>query len=176
TLSPPMNDHAGLAKRESKENADCIERDQRVDTAAFDDDEERRKHSEQENPVAENKLVSQAGELLREKGVARQNRGEAREIGEARVRRQHENQRCRDLRKEVGERKRPRLAEDRSRDLVDDCRGCPLPPLPIHDVETYGEVGDPQENGAENHAHANERQSRVTGFWFSERRDPIAYR
>ena len=94
-----------------------VERDQAVDLRVGDDHQHERRRGEGDDAVREHEPVAALGQLLRHEVVAGVEAGEAREVGEARVRRQHEDQHRAGLQTEEQEVAGGAAAEHGSADL-----------------------------------------------------------
>ena len=106
----------GLADGEVDEHADRVQRDQQVGLAAEDDDQRRGHDAEHEDPVGERQPVAAQGELAGHVAVPGEDRQQAREGVEARVRGQEQQQR----RERLEEVEQDAVAVDRPGDLGDD--------------------------------------------------------
>ena len=93
--------HARLRQREAREHADRVEADEVVDLGVGDDDEHGRRDGEEDDPVREDEPVAALGELARHEVVARVEAREAREVGEAGVRGEDQDERGAGLQHEV---------------------------------------------------------------------------
>jgi hypothetical protein len=93
-LREPVTDHPRLGQGERDEDADRVERDQRVGLAPEEHDEERGEAAQHENAVREDEPVALRRELARRVAVAGEQARQAREVGERSVGRQHEDQHC----------------------------------------------------------------------------------
>ena len=117
--APPVADHAHLAEREAHEHADRIERDEQGRHAAEDDQEQAGDAGQHDDPPVVGEPVAPEPELARHVAVVGQDRREAREGVEARVRREEQDQRGRDLehveQRPVAERRRGDERDDRRR-------------------------------------------------------------
>ena len=111
---PPVDHHARLRQGERDEDANHVERQQRLRVAAEHDDEDRREGREHQDAVREGEPVALVHELARQIAVARHDRGEPREVGVRRVRREDEDERRARLEQVVED---VRSAEDRPAQL-----------------------------------------------------------
>ena len=84
--------HAGLREREADEHADGVERDEPRHRGVGDDHEDGGGAGQGDDAVREHEPVAALGELPRQEAVAGLEAGEAREVGEAGVGGQHEDQ------------------------------------------------------------------------------------
>ena len=91
--APPAHEHAGLGQGEGDEHAKRVERDEAGDAGLEADEKADRHERERHDPGREGEPFAAEGELARQEPVARQERGKAREVGEGRVRCEHEDER-----------------------------------------------------------------------------------
>ena len=89
----PVPDHPDLAEREAQEHADRVQRDQRVGVAAEGPQDPEGDGREQHDPPRVRQPVAAERELAGHVAVLGQDRGEAREGVEARVRGEEQDQR-----------------------------------------------------------------------------------
>ena len=89
-----MADHTPLRERERDEHTDRVERQHRLFAGVEDDDQQCGQQPENQNAVGEDKAVATAGELAREKAIARQDRGQSRKVRVARIGRKHQDEGC----------------------------------------------------------------------------------
>ena len=89
----PVPHHAGLRERERDEDADRVERHQGVGVAAEDHDQGRGEAGQHQDAVGEHQPVAENGELARQEAVAREQRGQPREVGERGVGGQDQDER-----------------------------------------------------------------------------------
>ena len=82
----------GLGEGEGQEHAERVERDQRGDAGAEPDQQEGRQAGEGDDPGREREPLPAERELAWHEVVAGQERAEAREVGEGRVRREREDE------------------------------------------------------------------------------------
>ena len=95
---PPVDDHPGLRQRERHEDADHVERNQRVRVAAEDDQQHApRARCRIDDAVGEREAVALVHELPRQESIARDDRRQPREVRIGRIRRQHQDQHRRGL-------------------------------------------------------------------------------
>ena len=92
----PVADHARLGQGERGEHADRVQRDQRLDRPPEGDDDDDRDEGQGDDPGVEREALAAKGELAGHEPVAGEDRGEPREVGEARLRRQDEDAHRRD--------------------------------------------------------------------------------
>ena len=88
----PVAHHAGLREREGDEHAQRVERDQRVRVPLEEHQEPDRQERQDDDAVREGEPVPAVRELAGHEPVPREERGEPREVREARVGRQDEDQ------------------------------------------------------------------------------------
>ena len=115
-FSQPVAHHPGLGEGDGREDADGVERDQCIDLAAKRHEHHDRHEGEHDDSGAERQALAPEGESTRHEAVAGQDRGEPREVSEARVGRQDQDTRGGQL-EDVVDRTR---AVDRAADLGDD--------------------------------------------------------
>ena len=113
----PPPDHPRLRQRERGEDADHVELDQPRELRVVEPDEEERERREDEDAVGEHEAVAAVAELARHELIARQDRGQPREVLERGVRREHEDPRREDLQQDEPQsrRRRPRRRSGRAR-------------------------------------------------------------
>jgi len=88
---------SGLRQRERDEDADRVQRDEPVDAALVEREEQRRNDGQHDDPEGEGEPVAALRELPGHEPVDGQDRREARETGEARIRGENEDDRGRCL-------------------------------------------------------------------------------
>ena len=123
------------------------------------------KHRQHEDAVGEGEAVALVHELPRQEAVARDDRGEPREVGVRRVRREHEDHRRRRLHQVVENRP---AAEDRAAELRDARLGCRR-----QHVVGVGENGDADEHRDGEDGHRHERRRGVLRLGRRECRDAV---
>ena len=146
--------HARLRQGEAGEHSDRVERDEAVDLGAGHDQHDDRRARQEEDPVREHEAVAALRELTRHEVVFGVEAREAREIGEARVGGQHEDQHRADLQgveEHVAQRS---AAVDGPTDLADHGRRAALV---RHGVDVRGHGGQAEEHHAEKYAHDHQR-------------------
>ena len=80
-----VDDHAGLAQREGREHAHCVQRDQGVGETAEGDDEYGGRPGEEDDAIGEHQPVAPVGELPRQIAVAGDDRRQPRKVRIGRV-------------------------------------------------------------------------------------------
>jgi hypothetical protein len=85
---PPILDHSRLQKCEGEKGSDCKERNQMICDATEDNQQERRQERQRINPLRIDQSPPARGEDARQKAMLRYDPAEAREVGEACVRRE----------------------------------------------------------------------------------------
>ena len=93
--------HAGLGERERREHADGVERDQAIDLGPGEQEQDDRRHGQEDDAVREHEAVSPLRELARHEVVAGVERRQTGEVGEARVGGEHQDQHRARLQSEV---------------------------------------------------------------------------
>ena len=150
---PPVPHHAALAEGEGQEDAHRVERDEGVHVAAERDQQQRGDPRQHDDACRVGQPVAAIGEVAGEVVILGQDGGQAREGREGRVGSQDEDERGEGLEEVEAHRSGP---EDRAGDLRHDgdiSAG--------DDGEVIGQVGDADEQGAQQHGHDRERGGRV---------------
>ena len=157
-----------LAEREAEEDADRVERDQRVRVAA----ERRQQHEgdrrQQDDPPRVREPVAAERELAGHVAVLGQDRGEAREGVEARVRGEEQDQRG-----ARGERRDERRPARRTRLAPPAPRPTDRPPRSGRRPYCDREDREPDEQDPEQHRHRGHRVGGVLRLGWLERRDAV---
>ena len=148
----PVAHHARLRQREGDEHPERVERDQRVRVPGEQHEEPDRQERQDDDAVRERQPVAPVRELPGDEAVAREERREPREVGEARVGGQDQDQHRHAL-DGVVER---RLAEDAAGELGDHRLA-----RHRHDAEGVGEGGDAEEQHDEDAAQRQEHAAGV---------------
>ena len=91
----PMQHHATLRKRKREENTHRVEIDQQGGIAFKDNEENACQNCQAHNTEGEGQAIATEGELVRQEVIARQQRGQAREIGVTGIGRQCKDQQSR---------------------------------------------------------------------------------
>ena len=164
TLPQPVADHAGLADREVDEHADRVQRDEQVGDGPEADDQQGGDAAEDEDPVGVGEPVAAKGELARHVAVLGEDREQARERVEARVRGEEQEQ----GREGLEQVEHHAVAVDRAGDLRDDGLARELD---VGDPEVDGQERDPDEQDREQGGHVAERRGGVLRLRWLERRD-----
>src|SRR6266511_993362 len=150
--------HTRLRQREAREDPDRVERDQPVDLRVGDEQDEDRGDGQEDDPVREHQAMPAIGEMTRHEVVFRVEARETGKVGEARVRREHEDQhrsRLEPVEEHVTECAAP---IDETTDLADDGR-CAL--FERRGVDFRCEHREAEEHDAERAAHDHERDPSV---------------
>jgi hypothetical protein len=159
-----MAHHSGLRQSERREDAHCVERDQRIRESVERDEEQRRGAGQKQDAVREHEPVASVGHLPWEIAVPGNDRRQAREVRIRGVRREREDQRGRDLEYEehgsVAEHQQTHLGED---GLV----------MARVRLELLREHGDAEEEHAEDGRHPHEGRRRVLGLGSPKRGDSV---
>ena len=150
-----MPDHPGLAEREGDEHSDRVKRDQGGDAASERDDQDGREERKDDDARSEREAVTAELEVVGGETVAGQDASEAREIGEGRVGREDEQQRCRDLHEVVV---RSAVPDEGPRELTHHRL---LLRRIGNDPKLAREKAHPEEDRAEERAHEDEDDLRV---------------
>ena len=150
--APPMHDHACLREGEADEDADGVERHERGGVALEHPDDDAGDEREHHDAVAEGEAVTAGGELVGQVLVAREDAGQAREVGEGGVGRQHEDGEGRELERVVPD----AVAEDGVAQAREDglVHGG-------HRAQVLREVAGAEEEGGEDRDHPGERDGGV---------------
>ena len=109
SLGPdPPPHHTGLRQREAEEDADRVERNERGGIAVEDPDEQHGDKRERDDAVREREPVAARGELAGQIALIGEDAAQAREVGERRIRGQHQDGEGRVLQRVVHEARRRR--------------------------------------------------------------------
>ena len=160
----PVAHHAGLREREGQEHPQRVERDQRVRVPLEEHQEPDRHERQDHDAVREGEPVAAVRELARDEPVPGEERGEPREVREARVGGQDEDQHRHALDQVVDQ----RLPEDAPRELG-------VHRLAFHrdDAEGVRERGDAEEQHDEDAAQRQEDAAGGLGLRGAEGGDAV---
>ena len=152
-FAQPVPHHAGLRQGDRGEDADRVERDEGIDLSAERDEHDDRDDGQDDDAGAERQALAAEGEAAGHEAVAREDRRQPREVGEARVGGQDQDAGRGQL-EEVVDRAR---AVDGAADLGDDgfaiCRR--------NGADNPGQVGKPEEHHGHEDAHDGQRRAGV---------------
>ncbi len=124
--------HAGLRQRERREHADRVQRDEALDLGAGDDQQHDRGDRQGDDAVAEHEAVAALGQLAGQEAVGRLERRQPREVGEAGVGGEDEDERRRRLQRVEQHVADHAVAEHEATDLGDDRRRAVLERRHVH--------------------------------------------
>ena len=152
--APPAHDHARLGQGEGEEDAERVERDEGADAGVEDRPAAGPPAGQGHDAGGERQPLAAEGELARHEAVARQERGEAREVGEAGVGGQDQYQHGRDL----DENEERAVADQESR------RSATAPSALArvrHDAECAGQEADAEEQRGEDRCRPDQGDARI---------------
>ena len=163
-----MQYHPRLRQRERDEDADHVQRDERMRVAAEGDQEDAGEGAQADDSVRKRQTVALVHELPRYVAVARENRCEPREVGVRRVRREHQDEHRRRLHGIV---RGTAIAEDAARELRHDGL-----PLARQDVVRLRKQRDAEKHRDRQRRHHQHRRRGVLCLRRPERRHAVRYR
>ncbi len=165
-LLAPVDDHAGLREGEADEDADRIERNERIYRGVERVQHADRHGGKDHDSPGKREPVAPERELARHALVLGQDGREAREGIETGVAGQEKDHGGTDLQQDEQE----AATEDRIAHLAED--GRPLR-LRGHDAVLHAHEGEPDEDRAEQHGHDDQRVGGVLGLGRLERGDAV---
>ena len=165
--------HAQLREGERGEHTDRVQGNQVGDARLENDDDDARQGRQDDDAVREHQPVAVAGQLAWQEGVAGVEAGKPREIGEACVRRQHQDEKCCDLESAEQEQTEPVRTENTFAGLS---KHADL----LGQVDAYMHMRRQHRQAEEHHAerrpHPHERRACVLPLGLLERRHAVGDR
>ena len=164
----PVAHHPRLREREGGEDADHVQVEKRDHVRAEDPDQDRRRAGQDDDAVREDEAVAEVRELARREAVPGEQRREAREALERRVRGEHEDEQRRPLHGVVHEAAERAGPEDRAADLGDH-----RVRRARHRVHAHREVRDAEEHRNRERPEDGERLGGVLSLRVPKGVDPV---